>query len=599
MIHGIAFGDHIKTEKSKKYRYGEDEKSPMRLSWLFVLLILFCGFVLLRLFSLQVVNATYYKRLSDGNRTRTVVIHAPRGVILDRNNTPLVFNVPGFRKTDGKKITFLQREDALSRIAKGEKGIEIDTLRNYPYKDILSHVVGYIGQIDPDTVKDPEFAKYLASDTIGKAGLEQEYEHQLKGQDGHQLVEVDAMGKVIRTLGQTDPVSGQDIQTTLDIDLQKAVYSAMNNVIKGAVVVSKPDGEILAMVSKPTYDPNLFTMGETYRASSPSAYPTIASVLLDGQNQPLLDRNIAGAYPPGSTFKIVAAVAGLEKKIIDETYSIVDTGVVHLGTFSFSNWYLTEYGKTEIGPVNVTRAIARSNDIFFYKLSELLHVDGISDTANKFGVGQKLGIDLKGEVAGLLPTTEWKQKNIGEQWYTGDTYQYGIGQGYLLTTPLQVNAWTQAIANRGILYQPHLLTSTKPKVLSKNLLSQKTFDLVQKGMVDACETGGTAWPIFDFTVKNPSLPIDGVNYTEASATSSAHIAASESAQFRHVRVACKTGTAQQGDEKALPHAWITLFAPAENPEIVVTVLKESAGEGSNEAGPIAKQILTSYFENKR
>jgi penicillin-binding protein 2 len=479
MTQGIAFGDHIKTGKSKKYRYGDDN-SPMRVSWLFVLLIVFCGFVGLRLFSLQVVNASYYKRLSDGNRTRTVVIHAPRGVILDRNNTPLVFNVPGFRKTTGDTIEFLQREDALARIAKGEKGIEIDTLRNYPYKDVFTHVVGYVGKIDADTIKDPEFANYLPSDTVGKVGLEEEYEHQLKGQDGQQLVEVDAMGKVIRTLGETDPISGHDIQTTLDVDLQKSVYAAMSTVSKGAAIVSKPDGEILAIVSKPSYDPNLFSMGSSYSPESTSSYQTIASVLLDGQAQPLMNRPIGGAYPPGSTFKIVAAVSGLEKKIIDESYSIIDTGVVHLGTFSFSNWFLTEYGKTEVGPVNVSRAIARSNDIFFYKLAELLHVDGISDTASKFGVGQKLGIDLLGEVPGLLPTIEWKEKNMHEQWYTGDTYQYGIGQGYLLTTPLQVNAWTQAIANHGTLYQPHLLLGTKPKTLSSGLISPKTYSLVQK-----------------------------------------------------------------------------------------------------------------------
>ena len=597
MIHGIAFGEHIKTEKTKKYHYGEDSHSPMRLSWLFYFLLLFCGLVGLRLFSLQVVNASYYKHLSDGNRTRTVVIHAPRGIILDRNNTPLVLNVPGFRKIDGDKIAFLQREDALSRIAKGEKGIEIDTLRNYPYADVFTHVIGYVGQIDPDTLKQTEFTDYLASDTIGKAGLEQEYEHLLKGDDGKQLVEVDAVGKVIRTLGQTDPISGHDVQTTLDADLQKAVFTAMGRIVKGSVIVSKPDGEVLAMVSKPSYDPNLFTMGEGYHSASPSGYESIASVLLDGQGQPLLDRSISGTYPPGSTFKLVAAVSGLEKKVIDEKYSITDTGIVHLGAFSFSNWYFTEYGRTEVGPVDVSRAIARSNDIFFYKLAELLHVDGISDTASKFGVGKKLTIDLPGEAAGLLPTTEWKEKNIGEQWYTGDTYQYGIGQGYLLTTPLQVNAWTQAIANRGTLYQPHFLLNAKPKVLSSNLVSSKTFDLVQKGMIDACATGGTGWPLFDFTVKNPRLPIDGVNYTEASATSSAKMA-SMSADLRRVTIACKTGTAQQGDEHALPHAWITLFAPAEKPEVVVTVLNESSGEGSNEAGPVARDILKAYFENK-
>ena len=187
----------------------------------------------------------------------------------------------------------------------------------------------------------------------------------------------------------------------------------MSGVKKGAAIVSTPKGEILALVSKPSFDPNLFTMGESYKIASNSAYLTLSDVLMDGQNQPLLDRAIGGTYPPGSTD----------------------------------------------GQVNVVKGIKRSNDIFFYKLAEKVGVDQVSVTAKQFGLGQKLGIDLAGEQAGVVPTEEWKLKNIGEQWYLGDTYHYGIGQGYLLTTPLQVNAWTQAIANDGTLYVPHLLKS--------------------------------------------------------------------------------------------------------------------------------------------
>jgi penicillin-binding protein 2 len=232
-------------------------------------------------------------------------------------------------------------------------------------------------------------------------------------------------------------------------------------------------------------------------------------------------------------------------------------------------------------------------------------VDKLSETAKKFGLGEKLGIDLGGEEAGLVPTTQWKKDTLKEDWYLGDTYHYGIGQGFLLTTPLQVNSWTQVIANGGTLYQPRLLKNSpkwtsqvtgqylaaqKPIIKSQNLLSEKNINLIRQGMIDACSTGGVAWPLFDFKVKNANLKIDGKNFLNV---------ASSSADMRKVTLACKTGTAEHGSATTLPHAWITLFAPAYNPEIVVTVLVESGGEGSNVAAPIAKTILEEYFGNKK
>lgn len=220
-------------------------------------------------------------------------------------------------------------------------------------------------------------------------------------------------------------------------------------------------------------------------------------------------------------------------------------------------------------------------------------VDELAKWSQKFGIGKPLGIDLPGEASGLVPTAAWKQKTIGEPWYLGDNFHYGIGQGYLLATPLQVNSWTQAISNQGVLYQPHLLLDQKPRVEQSKFLSQKTFDLVRQGMVEACSTGGVAWPFFDFKVKNKNLPIDGKNILEVpQATTSADFK-----DYRKVVIACKTGTAEQGGDSALPHAWITLFAPAYNPKIVVTVLVEESGEGSNVAAPIAKKIVESYFSN--
>jgi len=202
----------------------------------------------------------------------------------------------------------------------------------------------------------------------------------------------------------------------------------------------------------------------------------------------------------------------------------------------------------------------------------MIGVDKLSQFAEKFGLGKKLSIDLAGEQAGIVPTDEWKRKAIGEQWYLGDTYHYGIGQGYLLTTPLQVNVLTQIIANNGVFYKPHLLKNEKLKIKNENFLSQNTSDLIREGMIEACSPGGVAWPLFEFKVQSSKFKVD-----------------------RKISIACKTGTAQHGGEETLPHAWITLFVPAEKPEIIVTVLSEASGEGSNIAAPIAKKILEEWF----
>jgi len=595
---GFAFGDHIKTEKIRRHHYKDEGESPLRSRGILLPAVLFIAVILLviKLFSLQLIHGSEYKKLSDSNRTRTYVIRAPRGVIFDRNGLPLVYNMPGFLQTrrdkNGKVLstTHLSKDEALSLIAKGDKSVEVDSLRQYPYKEAMSHVLGYIGQISEDEFKSPLFANYLANDWLGKSGIERQYEGFLRGTSGRQLIEVDALGKAVRLLGRTDPIPGQDITLTLDAKLQQAVFEATRDVKKGAVIVAKPDGEILAMLSKPSFDPNLFTLDSTYKPASDSAYFSIESMLTDGSNQPLLDRAIAGTYPPGSTFKIVTAASGLEKKIIDDNYRVEDTGVVKIGDFSFANWYYTQYGRTEPGELDVTRALARSNDIFFYKLAEKIGVDRLSVTAKEFGIGSKLGIDLSGEQAGIVPNKQWKKDVIKEDWYLGDTYHYGIGQGFLLTTPLQVNAWTQVIANGGTLFKPRIMESADRKEIRKNIVSDKTIGLVRQGMIDSCSTGGVAWPLFNFAVKNPKLKIDGKNITEV---------ATGSADMRHVVVACKTGTAQHGGEDTLPHAWITLFAPAYKPEIVVTVLVESAGEGSSVAGPVAKKILDAYFTEKK
>ncbi len=585
---GVAFSDYILKDSTRRKNYDYEGRNNSNRN-LFIPLVFFAIFLILflRLFFLQVVNGYYYRYLSDNNRTKTRIIHAPRGIIFDRNGTPLVFNTPGFREKINGKTQFLTQDQALGLIASGKKDLEVDSLRQYPYKEAFSHVLGYIGEISKDELSQSDYSGYSSGDIIGKEGIEKEYETNLRGIDGRQLFEIDATGKEIRKLGQQDPVSGQNITLTLDSKLQQAAFEAAKDVKKGSVIVSSPRGEILALLSKPSFDPNLFSQGQGYKAASSASYLSLQDILTDSKNQPLLDRSISGVYPPGSTFKLVVAASGLENKIIDENYQIEDTGILSVGTFSFSNWYYTGYGGKD-GEVNVVKGIKRSNDIFFYKLAEKVGVDKVSETAFKFNLGKKLGIDLNGEKSGTVPTQEWKEKTIGEKWYLGDTYHYGIGQGYLLTTPLQVNAWTQVIANGGTLYRPHLLKSLDSQVLASNLLDNSSTSLIREGMIEACSPGGVAWPLFNFAVKNPKLKIDGKNILGMDSSSG-------SADMRRVVVACKTGTAEHGGPDTKPHAWITLFAPAYNPQIVVTVLSEESGEGSNVAAPVAKKILENWF----
>lgn len=584
---GPIFGESITTEKIKrKGNYHESESNRETRLYLIPLTLAAVVFlVVCRLIYLQIIQGNYYRGLSEQNRIKTIVIHAPRGVIFDRWGKPLVYNVPGFRQKVGDKTKLIGQEEAIKLIAQGEKNLEIDSLREYPYKDAVAHLLGYVGQLSQDELKTLKFANYRAGDVVGKTGIEWEYEGFLKGEDGRQLAEIDSSGKVVRKLGETDPVPGRNIKLTIDSEIQKRGYRAMEKVKKGALIASTPTGAILALISKPSFDPNLFTLGQDYKVSKLSTYKSVSEALSDDSTQPFLNRAISGLYPPGSTFKLITAAAGLQDKAIDTSYTVKDTGIVRVGEFSFANWYFTGYGRTE-GDVNVIKAIKRSNDIFFYKLAEKVGHEKLSKMAREFSIDKTLGIDIAGEEKGLVPTEGWKRENIGEDWFLGDTYHYGIGQGYLLATPLQVNSWAQVIANGGTLYRPHILKNLGVKPVNKNFLDKKTIEPIRQGMIESCAPGGVAWPLFEFRVKNSELRIDGRNVLKV---------ATGSADLRQVVVACKTGTAQHGGENIMPHAWITLFAPAYDPQIVITVLAEESGEGSNVAAPIAKEILEEWF----
>ncbi len=540
----------------------------LRMIVVVILFIAAMGILTTRLFELTIIKGKYYQELSQGNRTRERKIVAPRGIIYDRNGQPLVHNIP---KSGG------------------------DITREYTYGAVFSHALGYIGEISPEELRQlnsnlPDSLLYFPGDAIGKSGVEQYYEERLRGIDGKKLIEVDAKGAYIGDLGRVDPKPGQNINLSLDLDLQKIASNLLSGQ-KGAIIATVPQtGEVLTLYSSPSFDPNQLIRGEN------------VNEILQSIDMPLFDRAIGGAYPPGSTFKIVAAIAALESGAITPSTQVEDVGVLEIGQFRFPNWYFNQYGKKE-GMVDIVKAIKRSNDIFFYKAAEAVGIERLSSWAKKMGLGERLGIDLTGEEKGVVPDVLWKEKVKGEKWFLGDTYHMAIGQGDLLTTPLQVNSWTNLVANGGKFCRPHLLKIQNPlrrrsgQAKSKDAneeckdlgLKKETIDLVREGMKEACSPGGTGWPLFKFKIQNSKIKTDGLDFlqTEESTTSGKPMV--------EIPTACKTGTAEYGDPAGKTHAWFTIFAPVYNPQISVTVLVEGGGEGSNVAAPMAKKMLEEWF----
>jgi penicillin-binding protein 2 len=535
-------------------------KTQSWLSW-FARGILLLGtlFLIGRLIELQVIKGAYYRDLADGNRIRRVPISAPRGKILAKNGEVLATN-----KQINKAIVFnpetgYEKKEIYNPNDNSE--IISESVRYYPLGEITAHVTGYVGKTDEDELgkTDPnclEKGIKNGEDYTGRTGLEEQYDCELRGIDGEMLIEVDTTGKTIRVLAKKNPITGSDIKTSLNLGLQRKIAGLMAGK-PGAVITSGAKGEVLAMYSSPSYDPNIFIEEDQ---------DELTRVLKDG-NLPLFNRALSGLYHPGSTFKPVVAIAALENDKIDENFTFDDTGSIVVNEYSYNNWFFTQYGQTE-GNINLVRAIARSTDTFFYKVGEILGVESLADWAKKFKLAEASGIDLPGESVGLIPDPAWKLRVKSEPWYLGNTYHMSIGQGDLLVTPLALNAAITTIASNGNFCQPHL---AKEQNCTELNLQQKNLDLVKRGMISACQTGGTGYTFFD------SNPV----------------------------VACKTGTAETM-KKDITHAWFTFIAPAavkendvikidDNPEIITTVLVEEGGEGSKVAGPIAREIFNYWF----
>lgn len=550
---------------------GENKELPKISTWRVISFLCLClvAFfaIFLRLFHLQIIEGQQNRALADGNRIQVKIIHAPRGVIFDRNGKILAANSPAFRLVNGgnKSKKFVTREEALEWEVKGDPraaNLEVDNVRTYPMGEIFAHVVGFMGELSEEQLKNQEFKDYRLGDEVGQIGIEAKYEKLLRGRDGGEIIEVDSQGHKLRTLRMQPPIAGQNIYLSIDASLQERLFTLLKDALSrsgsccGAAVAADPrSGKILALVSLPSFDPNMFSE-EGSEAS--------ISEIFSRSDSPILNRVIGGTYPPGSTFKIISSLAALASGKINADTVFEDNGVMYLGPYKFTNWYFNQYGKTE-GFVNLSKALERSNDTYFYKVAQTIGETNLAEWARKLRLGEKLGIDLPGEEKGLVPTDEWKQKNYGQPWYPGDTLHMAIGQGFVLATPLQILGITSFIASDGVLYQPELLLSDKPKVLVANLLPKEQTDLVKNGLKLVPKNGGTAWPFFTFPVAT----------------------------------AGKTGTAEFGDPKDRTHAWYTSFAPADDPQIVMTVLVEGGGEGSTVASPVAKETYRWYLSSDK
>lgn len=531
-------------------------------------LIVIFAMLYIRVFHLQIARGKENLDLADSNRIQVKTIHAPRGVIYDRNGRILAANAPGFRvvnasSSGNQKADYITREEALKWEANDDPrflNLEIDSLRTYSFDEKTSHILGYLSEITGEELSGGKYGNYKIGDKVGRSGVEEAYEKTLKGIDGGEIIEVDASGRKLRTIREKPATPGQNLFLTIDIDLQVLTFDRLLEAVKkagsccGAAVVTDPkSGEVLALASVPSYNPE-----------------NLQDALM-AADSPMLNRAIAGEYPPGSTFKIASGLAGLESGKITAETKFEDTGVMAIGPYTFANWNFIQYGRKEEGLLDLPRALKRSNDIFFYQLGQAVGEKEIADAARKLGFGKKIGIDILGEEAGLVPDPEWKKKTIGEVWYPGDTLHMAIGQGFLLSTPLQVSNLASFVASGGKQYPPHL--GLEIKDMKKGSIKQFKYDpisteanpeylnLLKIGLEEVPKNGGTAWPFFNFPIQT----------------------------------AGKTGTAEFGHPQNKTHAWYTGYGPIDDPKITATVLIEAGGEGSSVASPVVKEIFRWYF----
>jgi penicillin-binding protein 2 len=552
-----------------------------------------------RLYQLQILDGDKYKRLSEDNRLRILKTPAPRGIIYDRNGTPLVKNIPffsvsittdNFRDIDTDSLSTLlglskkEVEEKLNKkdnspfvpvklkqglsfeeIARIEAGrsdfpglfVETEVGREYPFGKVGAHIIGYLGKITSSQLNNPELRYFPPDALIGQWGVEALFDKQLRGIPGERIIEVNALGRELRMIQERPSVKGNDINLSIDINIQKAVEDAFGDKA-GALVAIKPDsGEILALESLPSFDSNIFSMGIAYNDWKS---------LMEDKKKPMLNRAVQSQYPPGSTFKIITAVAALEEGIINPDTKINCTGGINYGRWTFGCW-------KSHGPVDFHNAIVESCDVYFYELGRRLGIDKIHKYATAFGLGRETGIELipVKEKRGLIPNTEWKKEKKRLPWYLGDTFISAIGQGDVTATPIQMALMTATLANGGKIYKPSLVKINQAPSGTINL-KPETIKMIKEAL---------------------SGVVNASNGTAQGARSSLAV------------IGGKTGTAQVvGKKKGLTgerfmdHAWFVAFAPVDNPEIALSVFVEHGGGGGAVAAPIAKRAIEAYFKSQ-
>lgn len=580
------------------------KRSKIILYLFFIILLL----LFLRLYYLQVVKVTYYKKISENNSIRPLPLLAPRGLISDRNGNILISNFPSYtllimpgevknlENTIDKLAFFtgVKEQNLVEKIkdswpysyqpVRVKRHVDFSTLcvveerneelpgifyqvdlnRKYPTSSWSGHILGYVSEISLEELKKPEHKGRRFGDLVGKEGVEKMYDDLLKGQKGTKYLEVGATGKVVGELEDKKPVMplpGSNLELTIDLDLQTFAESSFYPYRSGALIAMDPrNGEILAMLSRPGFDSNIFTGILTQEKWER---------LVSDPDLPFLNRVSQGLYPPASTLKLLTAGAALEEKIIKENTTFSNCyGFFPFGDRIFRCWEEEGHGK-----LTLIDAIAQSCDVYFYQLGLELGLEKWSWYADQCGLDAKVGVDLPGEKAGLVPTLDYYRKKFGKmKWIKNLVINLAIGQGEVALTPLQVTAFYSGLINDGWVFQPHFLkriiseekvTSYRPEALRRLPFSSETLKILNKTLIK--------------TVGDPS--------------GTGHLA-----QIQGLQVGGKTGTAQNPHGKG--HAWFVGFAPAENPRILVTVLIENAGHGGDVAAPVAKEIIARYLQKE-
>ncbi len=565
----------------------------------------------LRLWHLQIYEGPYYRDLSENNRTRLVLLEPARGLIYDRHGVLLANNVPSFslyvtlEDVKDREVLIRQLADLLGldptivrkkMAVKGSKllprkikdrmtlrdatlvesrrldmpgvMIQVESQRNYPGGMTAAHLLGYVGEISADQLEKPEFLDLHQGSIVGQYGVEKSYDRHMRGTSGQKSVEVDALGHEKKASVVERPQAGNDLYLTIDVRLQKVAEDLLGQE-QGAIVALDPNsGDILAMASRPGFDPNMLS-----RELTPKQWVEI----VQDEGRPLNNRASQGQYPPGSIFKIPMAVAALETKTVSPSSTVFCNGGYQFGKRLYHDWKASGHGY-----VDLHNALVHSCDVYFYTIGQRMGIDVMAEFGKDFGLGKATGVELPSERSGIMPSTAWKQKAKNEQWLPGETISAAIGQGYVTVTPLQMASLVGTVANDGVSYRPRLVQAVMDRT-SGNLqelpavprgkinAKPETFRLIKDALADVV-TKGTATK-----AKSSLVTIGGK-------TGTAQVAA------------LRTGPEENIPKKFRDHAWFVAFAPVESPKIAVVVLAEHMGHGGSSAAPLAKEVIETYMK---